>query len=1156
MRMRMRAKVAVMSIAAFAVVNTAVVSAVELKTGDSVFPSPTAAWEFTGSPFALKQITETAGGRNYLNAPAKVCLRNGKTIEDLVPDRESIQDKDGMLTVRQDFSAIKLNAVQRVSSKDDAIQWDVNLSNTSSEELWIQVRLELPVKAQPADSYWDGFEARAVSAAPFSNKEMQDVFPVSMLSGKDYGFAVGVTPAPDVSFLENGMNKKGTIYYMTRFVVFPGKSENITFVLYPVKPILGSRDAVHGYYRRFPAAFEPFPGVDPRLTDGRRTDAKTVTVYTMDEKRALMAQQWYGGYDWFYCPYFRDGDYVGRKENWDMELSEGQKKALKTADDRGSYYRSDWEKLHKSRLELFRNADLRGNVTAAFYTLNHIEVGLAKKLGISKEYFFTLEDNGPLIKTNWTLPHTFVYWIFPWASPYEKILRNDLPEVVKELNLNAFAHDLYGIAPTTSVYRGKLDYHLPGWSYDEKGKFISLVIGHKREVEFVHSLRNNEGRPVGMIGNGGGHIVSGFALDASISEQRMTELCKKDVLAREFNRRLLFGHKPVFQHGYNSGILLGDIVPWETMTPEECRAVYDDFIRDYLIYLYQAGLTPSSSMSSPFEVIGRELPTMLEVMARGFEPASACIGNPVLQRVRYGAGIGAAIVLSNRSSEPVNTEELLIPKYLGETGVAIPSVYKGGSLAFTFDANGTKFPIAIPFMESKVVAAPVVLRTKQALAGSGTCITEIEQTKRSYRISMDLKSATEVKIAVGANTGFEPGKIICNGKTVSADETVTLQAGKNELTVETVSSIARSPMSDFAGFAFGDAVISLPDNPSVRESAAAQMFQDFVKFRLKKDLTVGSASTGKPVIRIARMANGEKRGVTIDGTTMTVRGNDPFDVQQVTWDLLRFLDRHDKRFGATPNTFVMGGNSNTAELLKKAGIFQKHMPDVKPAKRLPWDGFNKPAREDVKVNTVRPEDLRTITVPRLDSEPVIDGKLDDPIWKQAAVADGFTMLQTKKKPTQNTEAYIYRTNDAIFVGFKCHEANMGQILAQMTEPDSAVWEDDDFELRLAPGVKGTEAKFANYVFVVNPLNTMADIRNDANNKPDMKWNSNWTCKVHKDASFWSGEIRVPLKVIENSQAQEWRGNVSRYEKPNTEYSSWSPINNPANAAEFGILKFK
>ena len=203
-------------------------------------------------------------------------------------------------------------------------------------------------------------------------------------------------------------------------------------------------------------------------------------------------------------------------------------------------------------------------------------------------------------------------------------------------------------------------------------------------------------------------------------------------------------------------------------------------------------------------------------------------------------------------------------------------------------------------------------------------------------------------------------------------------------------------------------------------------------------------------------------------------------------------------------------------------------------------------------------DLRAVTPPLLETEPVLDGKLDDSIWKKAAAVNGFTLLGKKSVPTQATETYIFRTANALFIGFKCYENNMDKLMAQLTDRDSALWLDDSYELRLAPGVKGSENKYVYYTFIVNTVGAQFDCRTDDKNVGDIEWNADWKYKTHRDETFWSGEIRIPLNVMKNSQSPLWRVNFSRNEKPNAEYSTWSPIVGArANApALCGIMKLK
>lgn len=763
-----------------------------LTTEARPFPTPAARWDFAREPFSLAQITEVDAGYRFLSGPASVSFRDGKTAEPMTPATETVDIAGGTMTVHQQFTTSPLEVEQRLSVRDGTLVWEISLSNDLSEDLWIEPTLRLPFRASNQARYWDGGEGHAFADAPFTREEVFNTFPVSLFSDGDHGVAVGVPPRMNTSCLRNGIDGEGRAFYGTRLVVTRGQPCGITFLVYLVKQSFGERDAVRGYYRRFPGSFEPAAGVDPRLVDGRRTDSLQICHYgggLATAARAVEASEYYSGYEWGYAPFKRPGDYVGRQEYWEMDLTEGEQRRLDETAQRGTWDRTDWERFHQTRQDLFRNADLRGNICLAFYIVNNIDKALAEQWGIV-EYAFPRTETKGLIEKNWVLPYDTLYYFYPWATPYEDVLRRDLPEVVDELNVYAFAHDLYGEKPGQDTrYRKKLDYYLPGWSYDEEGPYISRSLGFRHDTDFIHTLKK-DGRTMGLIVNGmsGADPLCFFAPDAYISEARMTAQLESEERNTYIHCRMFAGHKPVYQHGYASGILLGDIVPWETLTPEQCRAVYDDFVRDYLIYLYQAGLTPSRQMSSVHGVISQELPVLLEVMGRGYEPAPACIGNPALERVRYGPGLGAAVVLSNRSRAAVTSEERLVSDYIEAGSVMLPMEGRGGELSCSFNGGQTTFPLTVEPMGNRIITCPVAVSSDASLKGSAECVSQMRPTRRTYRIDLDLAAPAAARIRVAPDPGFTVAGMRCGGQPVSGDGTVQLAAGSNSIVVETLST--------------------------------------------------------------------------------------------------------------------------------------------------------------------------------------------------------------------------------------------------------------------------------------------------------------------------------------------------------------------------------
>src|SRR5437764_14980895 len=75
----------------------------------------------------------------------------------------------------------------------------------------------------------------------------------------------------------------------------------------------------------------------------------------------------------------------------------------------------------------------------------------------------------------------------------------------------------------------------------------------------------------------------------------------------------------------------------------------------------------------------------------------------------------------------------------------------------------------------------------------------------------------------------------------------------------------------------------------------------------------------------------------------------------------------------------------------------------------------------VKGITLPPEKLNPIHIPRFDKPPVIDGKLDDEVWKQAVVLKDFYQISPgdNTAPSKPTEVMIGYDAKFLYLGFHC-----------------------------------------------------------------------------------------------------------------------------------------
>src|SRR5256885_9736858 len=72
---------------------------------------------------------------------------------------------------------------------------------------------------------------------------------------------------------------------------------------------------------------------------------------------------------------------------------------------------------------------------------------------------------------------------------------------------------------------------------------------------------------------------------------------------------------------------------------------------------------------------------------------------------------------------------------------------------------------------------------------------------------------------------------------------------------------------------------------------------------------------------------------------------------------------------------------------------------------------------------VPPEKAKPIRIPRFDKPPVIDGKLDDEVWKQAAVLRDFYQTQPGDDiaPSKPTETMIGYDSKTLYLAFHCYD---------------------------------------------------------------------------------------------------------------------------------------
>jgi hypothetical protein len=140
------------------------------------------------------------------------------------------------------------------------------------------------------------------------------------------------------------------------------------------------------------------------------------------------------------------------------------------------------------------------------------------------------------------------------------------------------------------------------------------------------------------------------------------------------------------------------------------------------------------------------------------------------------------------------------------------------------------------------------------------------------------------------------------------------------------------------------------------------------------------------------------------------------------------------------------------------------------------------------------------------------------------------------------------------------------VVATHARRDAPLWEEDVFEVFLAPGDEPARLYFE---LEVNPLGALFDARVAS---PDLRRatacvDSSWTCpgfaaRVTRGPARWSASLRIPLaELVSGSAPRVWRANFYRIDRGAVdEFSAWSPtFADPPDfhvPERFGILRFE
>src|SRR5436190_7791121 len=198
-----------------------------------------------------------------------------------------------------------------------------------------------------------------------------------------------------------------------------------------------------------------------------------------------------------------------------------------------------------------------------------------------------------------------------------------------------------------------------------------------------------------------------------------------------------------------------------------------------------------------------------------------------------------------------------------------------------------------------------------------------------------------------------------------------------------------------------------------------------------------------------------------------------------------------------------------------------------------------PAKAAKAAIILPPEKSQPLTVPRFDKPPVIDGKLDDEIWKHAAVFKDFyqTNPGDNLAASKPTEAMIGYDTHFLYLAFHCYD-DPDKIRATVAKRDDIFGEDN---VRIFLDTYNDKRRA--YVLGWNPLGIQADGIMTEGSGTDFNVDIVMESKGVITSDGWTLEVAIPFKSLryEAGKGKLWGIHVWRnIDRFNDEIDSWMP----------------
>ncbi|MCB1666342.1 MAG: carbohydrate binding family 9 domain-containing protein [Pseudomonadales bacterium] len=189
---------------------------------------------------------------------------------------------------------------------------------------------------------------------------------------------------------------------------------------------------------------------------------------------------------------------------------------------------------------------------------------------------------------------------------------------------------------------------------------------------------------------------------------------------------------------------------------------------------------------------------------------------------------------------------------------------------------------------------------------------------------------------------------------------------------------------------------------------------------------------------------------------------------------------------------------------------------------------------------------------RVDTPPVIDGKLDEAVWQLAEPITDFHQIRpgNQTAPSEATEVYVLYDDDALYIGARMADREPGLIAAPVIRHGQGLGSDDRLVVILDP----FNTRRTGYRFETNLNAVRHDALYTSVNSFQLEWNTIWDTATSTYDNGWIAELEIPFKSLPfDPSIDTWGFNFGRGIRRRGEEMAWVSYNRTYNPSISGVV---